>query len=340
MSIRNKPKKNVTFKDIDPDQENLLQEIIQDIEPDSEYKQKSNIHEVLRADNMKNTKIFQKMTNKLKLSELPDDVIISTITMICQLNTTFICKNIAKYIDLIPDGILSVTHGKAGNIYTNRSIMFKKTSVNKKKKKKKVFFNQVSMYVHVHGKRKKPVNVKLFSNGSIQMTGCKTVSHAIEAMEKIFVQLRKVKALVDYKKNKIIEKPFVTNTESVDINHIKNMRIVMINSNFDMHFHIDRLKLYNLLTQQNYECRFDPINHACVNIKYENDEKAISIFVFEKGSVIITGAKNCSHIKAAYKFINEFLIGNYNEITKNDDFTNSSIVDYMDKLGETYDDSD
>jgi len=52
----------------------------------------------------------------------------------------------------------------------------------------------------------------------------------------------------------------------------------------------------------------------------DNDElKEISIFVFQKGNIIITGARRKSHIMAAYKYVNNILITHSEEISKKDE---------------------
>ena len=57
-------------------------------------------------------------------------------------------------------------------------------------------------------KKDRPVNIKLFSNGSMQLTGCKVVKNALDTIEKIFGELKKVKAIVNPNTMKIEEKPF------------------------------------------------------------------------------------------------------------------------------------
>ncbi len=43
----------------------------------------------------------------------------------------------------------------------------------------------------------------------------------------------------------------------------------------------------------------------------------ISVFVFESGSIIITGAKHADHISKAYKYITTKIYENYNKIIIN-----------------------
>ena len=87
----------------------------------------------------------------------------------------------------------------------------------------------------------------------------------------------------------------------------------MINTNFNIGFQINREKLYQLLIENGYDVSFDPIVHACVNIKYTISElnKTVSIFVFESGSITIAGSNSCEQILYTYNFINKFILSNY-----------------------------
>jgi TATA-box binding protein (TBP) (component of TFIID and TFIIIB) len=264
--------------------------------------------------------IVSTIDNNFNLNNLPEDVKISTMTICCFVDTIFNKINIAKYIDLSKNIILGVKYGNDKN--TNRSIISVKKS---SKKKKKNFENAVSIYVNVKKKNNKPVNLKLFTNGSIQMTGCVSINNALDALDKIFIELKKIKAIfVKTKKNKlkIVEKHFVTNYDSLNIQCIKNFKISMINSNFLIDFKINREKLYSLLLEDKYNATYDLGDYAGINLKFNcitNDiEKKITILIFEKGSIIITGAQNCDQINTAYNFINKYLLKNYNKIVKID----------------------
>jgi TATA-box binding protein (TBP) (component of TFIID and TFIIIB) len=90
----------------------------------------------------------------------------------------------------------------------------------------------------------------------------------------------------------------------------------MINTNFVIPFSINLKSLYEILLSENKDCRYDKINHSCVNIKYDHPEKIISIFVFEKGSIVITGAKTGEQINCAYIFINKFIYSFYKQVVK------------------------
>ena len=154
------------------------------------------------------TKISKKISNiakqkidlNIELDNLPDDVSISTMTITCKIATEFLVANIGKYIDLKYNGIVTIMHGDSGDKTTNRSLIIKKQSPQKQKKKKKAFYNQVTIVVKT--KDNKMTNIKLFSNGSIQMTGCRSIEGVIEVLSKVFTELKTVKATLDYKASK------------------------------------------------------------------------------------------------------------------------------------------
>ena len=55
----------------------------------------------------------------------------------------------------------------------------------------------------------------------------------------------------------------------------------------------------------------------------------ISIFVFNKGSIIITGAIDCKQINESYKFIEELLIKYYKDIVDNTHIYKNVINKYL-----------
>ena len=251
---------------------------------------------------------LQKLKAFINLDDLPDDLKISTMTITCNLDTNLDVVNIGKYIELSENGIVTVKHGDK-----TRTLIVSKKNEKKKKKPRKAFYNQVTIIKR--SKDGKNTNVKLFKNGSIQMTGCKGVNNFIEVMTILCNELLKTKAIIDpVTMNKIIIKPFVTNKENVDILKVTNIKVRMINSNFNIGFKLDREKLYALLLKMNVECTYEPCVHACVNVKFEYNGEKISIFVFESGSIIITGAKLREHVVNAYKYITTILYENYAKI--------------------------
>jgi TATA-box binding protein (TBP) (component of TFIID and TFIIIB) len=251
----------------------------------------------------------------IQFDTLPSDICISTMTITCKLNTIFNVLNIGKYIDINLDDIICVKHGHLEDTSSNRFID-KRRILQKNKKKTKSFYNQVTLIIKTFDN--KTTNIKLFSNGSIQMTGCKHLNSIENVLSKLFHYLAKTKAIYDSDKKLFLDMPFVSNPEVLFLKNLYDFKICMINSNFNIDFNIDRDKLYEILLDQRFECTYDPIIHACVNIKYPHPDKVISVFVFESGSIIITGARNGEQIIDAYNFINRYLLTNYYYIIKDD----------------------
>lgn len=287
--------------------------------------------------NEKKLELTEQLVNDLNNKVLPEDVRISTITVFCKLGVEFNLYNIAKYIELRSERVVKVSYGKNGDVTTNRSLN-KRRKKKKQKKKNNVFYNQVSLCTYIESKKDKPINIKIFSNGSIQMTGCRGIENTLDALECIFDELRQVRGIVCAKTFKIVDKPFVNDISKLNLLHVDKIKVAMINTNFKFPERIDRLKLYKLLLSQNHLCKFDPKQHACVNIKHQADDKTVSIFVFEKGSIVITGAKNCNHINSAYIFINQYLLNNLQKIIKtplNDSDIKNFMNDDEDIIGAT-----
>jgi TATA-box binding protein (TBP) (component of TFIID and TFIIIB) len=258
------------------------------------------------------------VSNSLLLNLIPKEVYVSTITATCKINDLiFNCDNIAKHIDLSLDDIISVSkddgHTAAGaeNVLIHRTLLENKVKKRKKEEKKRTFFNQVSLYVTSKSKENGHVHVKLFKNGSIQMTGSRTVNDIVETLFLVFEKLKNEKTI----NNEKIE--FVSDKKLLDLANISDFKVSMINTNFTIPFQINLAKSHSLLIDKNVESRFERMSHSCVNIKCNCGDKKVSIFVFEKGSIVITGAKNGENVLTAYNFINKFIYSNYKQLKMN-----------------------
>ncbi|XWV25162.1 TATA-box-binding protein-like protein [Tupanvirus deep ocean] len=249
------------------------------------------------------------------------NISISTITLDCKLHTLIDVDKFAKNVVLKEDEIVSVKFGNRKDPATNRTIVVLKT---KKKPSLKNFYNQVTILMKpMNNPTRNYINIKVFKNGSLQMTGCKDMddfNNVTTTLIKILKRGRDVKN----KNGKIVHVDFIDNPKEIGIYDIK---IRMINSNFKLDYKVDRKKLAKLLKKNHrpstkdkeigyVECKYEPTGgHSCVNIKYKYDEKnKPSIFVFQTGAVIITGAKNLPQIIMAYHFIHKILNKYYNEI--------------------------
>lgn len=232
---------------------------------------------------------------------------ISTISLDCKLGTLVNINNFSKYVVLKEDGIVSIKYGQRKNPASCRTII-----VPPKKHSNRNFYNQVTILMKpMNNPEKNYINIKVFDNGSIQMTGCSDMDDFDNVMTTLINILKKGRTIKKDGSKKYIE--FITKPDNIGIYDIK---IRMINSNFYLDYKVDRLKLAKLLkTNHNrktidkeigyVEFKHKPNGgHSCVNIKYKyNELYKPSIFVFQTGAIIITGAKNLYHIINAYHYI-------------------------------------
>ena len=282
----------------------------------------------------------------IEIKNLPSGINVSTMSASCKLNTCIDIGNIENYLPLNTNDIITVK-------MSNEKIRTLETIKVKTKRKKKIddkpkndtsknhFYNQITVIVRVSNDSYKDlsdepkINMKLFKNGSIQMSGCKTIKNINIALNKLIVRLSEIKAIRE--DNIIIEKKFIDNFKDITV---KDFKINMINSNYQVNINIDRDKLYSLLNKKKIKCLYEPCIRACVIIKYipieDNiDQKIVSIFIFQKGNIIITGSRSRNHILSAYKYINNILLTHIDDITKkNNDDENEILNIYSDIINE------
>jgi TATA-box binding protein (TBP) (component of TFIID and TFIIIB) len=192
---------------------------------------------------------------------------------------------------------------------------FSHVKANRNNSNSKHFQNSVSFIVSID--KSKDINIKIFINGKLQLTGVPIESDGIRA----------VNILCDYLYNKYHIKM-----------EIKNYSTVMINTCYDLCFNINREVLYDILIDRyNLITVFDTEGYPGVRIHYfYNDNtkmsdnegqcvcpelcdgdgdgteigkcKRISIAIFQSGKVIIAGGcSNIEPIRNAYRFINEII---------------------------------
>jgi TATA-box binding protein (TBP) (component of TFIID and TFIIIB) len=267
---------------------------------------------------------------KDEIKNLPNGISISTMCASGKLNSLINIVNIEKYLLLDEDDILCVKF----NNDNKRSLI--KTKIKNKRSKKTDkefhFFNQITVVIRVNYGPVKDwttepkINLKLFKNGSIQMSGCKSLYNINIVLNKLIVKLSQIKAKIE--DNKIQEIKYIDNDEPLALLRFK---IDMINSNYKVNIQIDRSKLYNLLVKKKIKSSYEPCIRACVIIKYtplenNDEEKEISIFVFQKGNIIITGARTKNHILAASNYINDILLTHHNDISKKDEKEEEALI--------------
>ena len=261
---------------------------------------------------------------KNEIKNLPNGVNISTMTAsIKKTGLVFNFKNIFDYLELNENDVLAVVRN--ANDYRSLITIKKKKKKTNEKKKKRQFFNQLSVIIRINEgpyediNQEKKINFKLFVNGSSQMSGIKNISFVNKALNKLIVVLGKTKAVRFENKKKIEKISYVSNYDKVNTN---GFQINMINSNYQLRIKINRPNLYQLLLKKKINASYEKAIRACVCVKYsiptegdEDDEKTLSIFIFQKGNIIITGkAQSREDIMSAFNFINNIILTHIDDL--------------------------
>jgi len=224
------------------------------------------------------------------------------------------------------EGILKMEHKDRVVGASSRDLL------TKKKTAKKTFFNQSTIVVRkermdIPGDFKE-VNIKLFANGGIQMTGITGIEFARVTLEWLLPQLNALPIKV-----------------SVDPIHIKTLKIQLINSDYHVNASIHRDNLHQIISQRySLFSSLEKLIHQGVNIKYyyntsrlvgppgicmcekpcqgqgEGDApgacKKITILAFQTGDIIVTGARKKEQLDEAYEFMNVIFKRHSNEVLR------------------------
>ncbi len=270
------------------------------------------------------------------------DYRISTITSIAKLNCLINLQKMYDSIHINKNGtifyntkdyskiekdIIYIEYGKTKNISNSKGInpkKSKKTTYKKKEKPSKRFDNQLTIILKVNNNN---VNMKLFKNGRVQMTGLKIINNGVIAIEFIIDLIKNInEKFIDIEKNNL---------------EYSNYKICLINSDFRFTSKIRRNKLFEFINNETeLICSYEPCIYPGVKIQFfynkntdgicrceegycSNKNKKstcvkVTIAIFESGCTIITGAKSIDQINTSYKYIKELLSHNIQKFKKID----------------------
>jgi len=265
---------------------------------------------------------FVALSQNIEISK----VRISTMTVLCnlgiQINLESFYNNIKAYHNEEKDyKIISLEYMENAAKGVPKQKKKKQSQANANLvKRRKSFYNQATIIMdHI-----KFINMKLFRNGSIHITGIIDVEQGKRAVGFLCDEIREI-----YKID-----PSITNDDISQLG-LANWDIVMINSDFSCNFKIRREKLYEILDNTyNLVVNYESDNYPGVKTSfYWNERDAdrsgvckckigktcsgkgrgtlnpddtcrkITISIFQSGKIIITGAREKEQINDAYQFI-------------------------------------
>lgn len=198
--------------------------------------------------------------------------------------------------------------------------------------RKTFFFNQATLVIRreVAPLNWKEINIKLFRNGGVQMTGIRSEAMSWDAIRWLCSHIQ------ERCTERVFEAPVV----------LQKMQIQLVNTDFSIGAKIRRDVLYKILSDRYHlTVSYEPAIYQGVKTKYFYNEmrpstcppgicpceklckgtgdgtqfgacKKITISPFQTGQIIITGARNMDQINEAYEFMKQLFQDNRDEVVR------------------------
>jgi TATA-box binding protein (TBP) (component of TFIID and TFIIIB) len=148
------------------------------------------------------------------------------------------------------------------------------------KKRPKSFFNQLTI-------KSGTTSIKLFSNGSIHVTGAKSPIHFVDVMDRVCSALGHV--------------------VQADPPVLESATISMINAVFCAAKVLPLRVLRQAFEDAGHVASYDPDSYPGINAKINasetNEINRITVMIFTTGNVIISGAKSPEHVSKVYDIV-------------------------------------
>ena len=141
----------------------------------------------------------------------------------------------------------------------------------------------------MHNNEFKEVNVKIFNTGKLSFPGMLSDDLMIKVLNILTDIFKSINCNISYKENTI--------------------ETVLINSNFNCGFYINRDALYNILKfKYGLNVGYDPCAYPGIQCKYIKDGYNLSFMIFRTGSVLIVGKCNEEQLYESYDYIKKILL--------------------------------
>jgi len=196
----------------------------------------------------------------------------------------------------------------------------KKDIMNCRSKQKNAFYNCFAMILRFHCDGEfKEIHVKVFNTGKLEIPGIQT-EHAFNSI---------INMIID------ILQPYYDKKIEYDCN---NTETVLINSNFNCGFYINREVLFDVLNSKYHiQSIYDPCSYPGIQCKFyynpdiglqtgsqiskENKDlykniSEVSFMIFRTGSVLIVGKCDEKILMIIYEFLKELLVKEFNIISQ------------------------
>lgn len=163
-------------------------------------------------------------------------------------------------------------------------------------KKKSAFYNcLVIIYrIKIDTYKFKEFHIKLFNSGKVEVPGTQS-EEMIDVISRIINNL--IQTNIEHEVKELTEK----------------RETVLVNSNFDCGYCLNREILVKIIKKDNVmKCKYDPCNYPGIQCKYKlSGDKCMSVMIFRTGSVLIVGKCEDEGLYEIYNYIKKLLCDNF-----------------------------
>lgn len=193
----------------------------------------------------------------------PTPASISTMTITCKLNVASVYPLDAELAVSMSDGPLEIALPK------------------KRKRSHLEFYNQITMR---HGK----ASIKVFKNGSMHLTGCKSMAQFVLVSSAVCAMLECV---------------------SDQAVRVTDFDVHMINVHFGVgkQLYLRGLRDLVCVEDKRYNAVYDPDVYPGLNVKIPVDGQYVTVLAFRSGKILVTGAKTAGQVQAAHAIITDIV---------------------------------
>ena len=189
-------------------------------------------------------------------------------------------------------------------------------------KKKSAFYNCFVIIVRIKiNNAFKEVHVKVFNTGKLEIPGIQTDEMLFKTLDVLTTHLK--------------ELPSFKNGSTIPLQYMSDKNeTVVINSNFNCGYYINRDKLYNILREKykinvvydacsypGLQCEFyyDATSSKQTGQQLPDSSQKISFMIFRTGSILIVGKCTDQILNEIYEFLKELLANEYEYIKSDND---------------------
>lgn len=176
-----------------------------------------------------------------------------------------------------------------------------KDLINERCKPKSAFYNCFVLIIRIlHNDEFKEMHIKVFNTGKVEIPGVQDDDLFIKTLEILTNLLSTI------------------NSDKISYNP-DSVETVLINSNFNCGFCINRPVLFNILkNKHNLNVSYDPCSYPGIQCKYSvSNSSSISFMIFRTGSILIVGKSEEALFYDVYNMIKDIIKDEYQNISEN-----------------------